>query len=465
MNRFAAIFLLALTVRLAADEPFNREDAVFDNDVSEKSESHPPKLDPKRVINESNAFLKEREPEMNAEEFALYEKVITLLGTNPELAVRLLEAMMNDKEPPSPAFEFILGNAYYNSNQIDKAETRYLSSVKRYPTFIRAWNNLGVLYYTAGRYADAVPCFSKSVVLGDHDPMTFGLLGYCLEKGEDYISAELAFMQALGGDPNNTDWKEGLLRICMEGNQYARAEALVKKLIKDHPQESRYWLTEANILLAENRKVEAMVLLEAASATTVAGPDELTLLGDLYVSQHLPTEAIATYWKLREISAPAGEKRLLTLAEMLTTTGKLREAQEVLTQLEPQITPASRVAYLQARANWFFAQKQWPETRRELEALLRLAPFNGRAHLTLGRTCVAQDDLAHAAFAFEAAARAPETKYLASLELANLELKNRHYAKSVEYLEQALAIERTDAVEDYLARVKTLVTTNDAPPS
>jgi tetratricopeptide (TPR) repeat protein len=150
---------------------------------------------------------------------------------------------------------------------------------------------------------------------------------------------------------------------------------------------------------------------------------------------------------------------------MLTNSGKLPEAREVLAKLEPQITPASRVAYLQAQANWFFAQKQWPETHRELEALLQLAPFNGRAHLTLGRTYVQQDDLARAAFAFEAAARAPETKYLANLELANLELKNRHYTKSVEYLEQALAIERTDAVEDYLARIKILVTTDDVPPS
>ena len=45
----------------------------------------------------------------------------------------------------------------------------------------------------------------------------------------------------------------------------------------------------------------------------------------------------------------------------------------------------------------------------------------------------------------------------ASLELANIELKNRHYAKSVEYLQKALSIEKTDAVEDFLARVKTMV--------
>ena len=75
---------------------------------------HEPKLDPKRIINESNSFLKQREPEMTAEEYALYEKVVAMLaGGNPQFALKLLEAMVNEKEAPSPAFSFILGNAYY----------------------------------------------------------------------------------------------------------------------------------------------------------------------------------------------------------------------------------------------------------------------------------------------------------------------------------------------------------------
>ena len=53
--------------------------------------------------------------------------------------------------------------------------------------------------------------------------------------------------------------------------------------------------------------------------------------------------------------------------------------------------------------------------------------------------------------------RQPASAYQASLELANIELRNRHYAKAVEYLEKALSIEKTDTVQDYLARVRTLV--------
>jgi DNA replication initiation complex subunit (GINS family) len=61
-----------------------------------------PKLDPKRIINESNSFLKEREPEMTEEEYALYQKVVTMLASNPSFAVKLLEAMSSDKEAAQP---------------------------------------------------------------------------------------------------------------------------------------------------------------------------------------------------------------------------------------------------------------------------------------------------------------------------------------------------------------------------
>lgn len=421
------------------------------------SEGPSPKLDPKRIINESSGFLKEREPEMTAEEYALYEKVVTMIATQPDFALKLLEAMMNDKEPPSPAFEFILGNAYYAAGQTDKAEANYRNAVKRYPTFLRAWNNLGVLYYTADKFTEAIPCFSESVVLGDREPTTFGLLGYCLERVGNVVAAEMAYMQALAGDPANASWMEGLLRIYIQGKQYGRAASLAKNLIKDHPQETRFWLTYANILLAENRKLEAIALLEASAGAGVAGPDELSLLADLYADQNLIPEAVATYQKLPTTSPELGERKLLRLAQALITGSTLSQAQQVLASLRDHLSPEGRPAFLQTESDLFAAEKKWPEARKPLEELLQLAPLDGKALLSLGRVYLAEEDLPRAIFAFEAAYQIADSTYRASLELANIELKNRHYAKTVEYLQKALSIEKTDAVEDYLARVKTLV--------
>lgn len=415
-----------------------------------------PQLDAQRIVNESNSFLKEREPEMTSEEYALYEKVVTMLTTNVAFALRMLEAMMDEKEPPSPAFEFILGNAYYAGDDLASAEKSYRNAVKRYPTFLRAWNNLGVLYYMSDRFTEAADCFSRAVTLGDKDPTTFGLLGYSLEKQGNIVSAEMAYMQALAGDPANGDWKEGLLRIYIEGRQFGRAESLVKTLIKDRPSETRFWLMYANVLLSDNRKVEAMALLETASAAGIATADELLLLGDLYAEQNLAPEAVAVYEKVLASAPDRGERKLLHFARVLIAAGKLPEAERTLAALKGELTPAGRLALRQTTAELYMARKQWPEARREIEALLAVAPLDGHGLLTLGRTYAAEENLPRAAFAFEAAYRIPETAYRASVELANIELKNRRYEKAVEYLESALRLQPSDAIETYLSRVRGL---------
>ncbi|HEY1764220.1 MAG TPA: tetratricopeptide repeat protein [Opitutaceae bacterium] len=416
-----------------------------------------PKVDPKQIINESNSFLKEKEPEMTEEEYALYQKVVSMLGTNPAFAIKLLESMASGSEPISPAFEFILANAYYAAGQTDKSEARYRSAVKRFPTFLRAWVNLGVLYYSSGRYGEAVPCFSKAVELGDRDSSTFGLLGYSLQKRGDLVSAEMAYMQALSGDPSNMDWKEGLLAICIDAKQFTRAESLVRNLIKDAPSDSRYWLTYANILLMEGRKLEATVLLEVAVGTGATNTEELSTLGDLYAEQDLMSEAANIYAKLLAENVELGAKKLLHYSQVLLASGRIDEAEKVLAACRIPAGDKAELDLLQTRADLDTARHSWASVHKDLDSLLSLDPLNGRALITLGRTYESEDDVPHATLAFEEATRILGSAYVACLELANIELKNRHYAQCVQYLERALNIERTDAVQDFLARVKTLV--------
>src|SRR6187551_2628273 len=265
-------FLLLLPAALRAENELDAFDMSQAQNAYAARAARAPALDPKRIINDSSSFLKEREPEMSAEEYALYEKMLSMLSSNPAFALRLLEAMTKEKEEPSPAFQFILGNAYYAAGDNVKTEASYRAAVERYPTFLRAWNNLGVLYYTTDRFGEAVKAFSKSVSLGDREPTTYGLLGYSLEKEGNFIAAEVAYMQALSGDPGNTDWQEGLLRLCVEGRQLVRAEGIARTLIKAKPSEARFWLILANILLTDHRKLEAIAMLEVAAGSGVATP-------------------------------------------------------------------------------------------------------------------------------------------------------------------------------------------------
>lgn len=460
LRRLIPAFLLPILLGAQTDTDFL--DPVQIQNQFARREAKAPALDPKRIINESSSFLKEREPEMTAEEYALYEKVVNMLATNPTFALRLLEGMMQGSESPSPAFAFILGNAYYAAGDNVKTEASYKNAVERYPDFLRAWNNLGVLYYSTGRFADAVQAFAKSVSLGDRDPTTYGLLGYSLEKEDNLIAAEVAYMQALSGAPDNADWQEGLLRLCVQGRQLARAEAVARTLIKSRPTEARFWLILANILLTADRKLEAAAVLELCAGAGVAGPDELTLLGDLYAEKGLHAEALAIYAKLAKPDAGAGEQRLLQLAHSLIAAGRHTEASGALEALPATLTPAGRTARLLAQAQIASAAQRWADARRDLESVLADEPMNGPALLALGVVYVAEHDDARAAFSLEAAVRVPATAYRASLELANLELRQRNYVRSVEHLRKALSLEHSDTVADYLAKVRTLVEEGEA---
>jgi tetratricopeptide (TPR) repeat protein len=451
--------LLCLPAILAAQQDTDFLDISQVQNMFGNRAAKAPGLDPKRIINDSSSFLKEREPEMNSEEYALYEKVVNMLGTNPTFALRLLEGMMNDKEKPSPAFEFILGNAYYAAGEHAKTESSYKSAVERYPTFLRAWNNLGVLYYTTNRFGDAVQAFSKSVSLGDRDPTTYGLLGYSLEQEGNLIAAEVAYMQALSGDPGSSDWQEGLLRLCVQGRQVARAEAIARTLIKSRPTEARFWLILANILLTADRKLEAAAVLELCAGAGVAGPEELTLLGDIYAEKGLHAEALAIYARLAKPDAAAGEQRLLRLAQTQVAAGRPAQAAAALQALPATISPAGKTTRLLIQAQIATAAQRWADAKRDLESILADDPMNGPALLALGTVHVAEKDDARAAFVLEAAVRNPATAYRASLELANLEIRQHNYLRSIEHLQKALSIEHTDTVADYLARVRTLVDT------
>lgn len=469
MKRYPVILLLALASTAPARaiddgkdlQAYQEEQASKGSapDRAAQPPARPPKLDARRIINESNAFLKEREPEMTEEEAAVYEKVSMMLATNVDLAVSVLKGMLGDKERPSPAFDFILGNAYYAANQLDQAEAQYRGAIDRFPSFLRAWNNLGVAYYSQDRYAEASACFSKAVSLGSRDPVTFNLLGYSLEKQGDFVSAEMAYLQALGGDPGNLDCKEGLLRIYVAGKQYGRAEPLARFLVKARPLDERGWLDYADIVLAQGRKVDAMVVLEEAGDARVAGPDEWELLGDLYAEQNLAPEAVGAYQKLLAAAPQRGERKLLQLAGVLIQAGRLDQARRTLEAASNGLTPAARIDWLRMRADLLIAQKRWPDARREINALLAIQPLDGPGLLSLGRTYLEEGDLPRASLAFEAANRVPESAYEASVELANIEIQNRHFAAAAGYLERALGIQKTDVIEDALARVRAL-----APP-
>lgn len=414
-----------------------------------------------RIVNESASFLKNREPEMTASEYALYEKVVAMLSIQPEFAMQLLQSLMSGKERPSPAFEFVLGNAYYNSNRPDLAEEHYRRALERYPDYQRAWCNLGVLHYSKERFDQAVPCFSKAVALGDCTSETLGLLAYSLQRTGNSVAAEMAYLRALSAAPENADWIEGLLGIYLESRQFGRAESLGRQLLRLQPKEARHWLHFAGLLVGQERRLEAIVVLESAKSLQVADPEILLLLGDLYVQQKFFREAVAAYREVLQRTPDVGVKRLLGYVQMLVEEGQFKSAAEVLASVEPSLPAALRGAFLQTRAELAAARDDWPAARRDLEELVAAQPLHGPALLRLGQVLKSAKAPVPAEQAFLAAAQRPDTAYRAHLELADLALRDRHFRQCIVHLELALGLEKSPAIQEYLTKIRALASQDE----
>jgi len=416
-----------------------------------------PALDPNRIINESYGFLKNREPEMTATEYALYDKVVGLIGTRPEYAMKLLETILGEKTAATPAFEFVLGNAYYAAGKQDTAVVHYRVAVEKSPEFTRAWTNLAVAYYAAGRYEDAVPCFSKALSLGDRAASTYGLLAYCLAKADNALAAEMAYMQAYALDPSNTDWIRGLVELLVSSRQYSRAEALVRELIRLKPTDQPNWMLHATILIAQERKIDAIAVLETASRLGALESPGLLLLGDLYSEQKFHAEAVAAYRQSLPAAPDAGAQRLIRYAQALVATQKLEEAERVLARPASGSNRETTVLYLETKAALDFAKKDRASAQKTLESLIELEPLHPRSLLGLGELYASGGQTTKARLFYEQASQLPECAYQANLELANLALNAKDYRQSAAHLRLALNLQRSAVLQDYLARVSALL--------
>jgi tetratricopeptide (TPR) repeat protein len=424
----------------------------------------PPKLDPKRIINESYSFKRNAEPEMTEDEYALYEKIVQMISVQPEIALKLLETIIAGSQKPTPAFEFVLGNVYYSNSRADLAEQHYRKAIAAYPTFTRVWSNLGALLYGQGRYEEAGKCLTKTIESGDRDAHTLGLLAYCLEKTGQKTAAEMDYIQALGLDPGNTDYIEGLVGLYYEGHQFERAEALLGQLVRLKPDDRHNWLLYANVLTSQNRPFEAMAVLQAAQSLDLLETDGLLVLGDLYQKGHFYREATQTFLELRKTSAKISAECLLACAESLTSDGKLSEAEEALAAIDFEIPADARVRLLMARANLYSARHDDRRQKEQLDAALALEPLNGKTLLALGRFYKAQDDVARAEMVLEAAVGQAESAYRACIELADTALKTRRYQRGLDYLERAMNLEKTVPLQQYIAKIKLVIAENENTP-
>ncbi len=401
----------------------------------------------------------ELEPRVTPEEIAILEKIRPLMADDLPKAELSLRKQM--KPECSAILDFTLGSIQFQQDKMIDALVSYRKAVAKFPSFRRAWRNIGLIQVRNATYDEAINSFTRMIELGGGDAYSYGLLGFSYASMQDYQAAEAAFRNALLLQPENTEWRLGLTRCVFRQQKYEDAAALLDGLIERYPDKADFWLLQANAYLELRQPLRAAVNLEALGSLGKATVDSLHTLGDIYVTEDLVELAASAYRRAIDIDPGQPIARPLRSAEVLAARGALAQARQIATHIgeacAAQMQDADRRKLLKLEARLSMADGTGSdETATVLEEIIQLDPLDGEALMLLGQHYARQNQPDRAIFYYERAASVEAFEVNARIRHAQVLVGLGRYADAVGLLRRAQELKPRDDVARYLEQVERL---------
>jgi tetratricopeptide (TPR) repeat protein len=414
----------------------------------------------KRAIENFN-ISSDLEPKLPATEKEAFTKIADLAATDVVKAYFELKSMVTADS--SAVFDFTLGSIAYQLNRPNEAAKYLESATRKFPNYLRAYKNLGLIQLQQGRTDDAIKSLTRSIELGGGDGNTFGLLGTAYVSKENFVSAEGAFRNALLLQPTTPEWKLGLARCIFRQNKYAEAVSLMNDLIERQPDKPEFWLLLASAHLGLKEPIAAATCYEMIDRLGKSTPDTLTSLADIYIQESNYPLAVETY--LRALDLKPGQKidRPLRAAEVLNGKGAPAEAGILLEKLKiyagNNIDADKKKKMLKLEAKIASAQGKTAESAAVLEQILKEDPLDGDALLLLGQHYAKSNQPEKAIFLFERAEGMEQFEADAKVRHAQVLVTAGKYDEAVPLLKRAQEIKARDSIARYLEQIERLLKT------
>jgi len=459
-QRILALLLLALPAMAATPAVNTTNAAPTFAPVSATNELATIWNDPdfaRRLIG-SYGFASDVEPRMAPDELAEFrDKIVPLLRDNPKQAQSALTALA--KPGASAVFDFTLGNIYFQNEDLTNAVTHFTAALAKYPDYRRAQKNLGFALVRSGKYAEAVAPLTRTIALGGGDSKVFALLGFAYMSMGRFISAEGAYQQAVVLEPENVDFKLGLVKCAVATANYDHALALLDELTGQFPERDNLWTLQANIFIQKEQPAKAAVSLEMLRRRGKATAQNLFLLGDLYMTQEARDLALAAY--LEAIEKDGGQNPALALrpAQILVSRSAWDEAKTLFAKIHGAsgtLNPADEMKLLKLEAKVAVANGAGEQGIATLEQIIQKNPLDAEALLLAGDYYGKHEQREKAEYRYQTAATIPGFEAEAFLKHAQLLVQSQKYAPAVELLHKAQKIKPRDNVQRYLEKVEQL---------
>ncbi|HEV8112955.1 MAG TPA: tetratricopeptide repeat protein [Planctomycetota bacterium] len=398
----------------------------------------------------------EVEPRVTPEEVAILEKIRPLMADNLPKAEESLRKQM--KPECSAILDFTLGGIQFQQDRMADALANYTKAVAKFPSFRRAWRNLGLINVRGGNYDAAISAFTRMIELGGGDAYAYGLLGFAYSSKSDFQPAEAAYRGALLLQPENTEWRLGLTRCVFKQQKFEDAAALLDVLIERFPDKADFWLLQAHTFLGLKQPLKAAANFEAVDRLGKGTVDSLHTLGDLYVSENLMDLAARAYQRAIDVDPAQPLARPIHAAEVLIARNAMPQAREVVMHIKlacAQIQDGDRRKLLKLEARLSMAEGGGnADTAKILEEVVQIDPLDGEALMLLGQHYGRQNEPDRAILYYERAASLDAFEVNAKIRHAQVLVGMARYADAIPLLRRAQEVRPREDIARYLEQVE-----------
>lgn len=281
------------------------------------------------------------------------------------------------------------------------------------PTFVGAWNNLGIILQEAGKLDESLACLNRVVHLRPDDPLARNNLGNTLKRLGKLTEARAQYDAALALQPTYAEALSNMASLLNDMGQPDQALASARRAIDINPRHAEAYINAVGVEVGRRRYPEALrwaealltfaplhagglaakaivmthlerpeEALDAARQAVSAAPDSsdaLNALGEALQALGQVEPALAAYDKAALASGFGVEKAMINRGVLLMEQGRKAEAREAL-EKALAVYPASASAWMTLSDLKTFARRD-PDIER-MESLLRDGDAQARSDQT-----------------------------------------------------------------------------------
>ncbi len=364
--------------------------------------------------------------------------------TNDLTTAITVNEQLVDIAPPEVSVNcaFHAGELYEKLGRRDEAIARYTKNIDKFPSDVRSFDRLAIIYCAAFDWTKAQPILQRALALPQVPPRLFNLLAQCYTSRSQTDSSIIWYQKYVTLAPTDSIAWERLGKAFFVSKDYKKCIAPLKMAVKFMPAHAESHIMLGTALLENNQYADASVSLLAASALKPTDTEILSLLASCYRNLKDKNSLITTLLLWAKLDVQSYDIRI-ELAGLLLGAGRYAESVPIL-QGAAAINPESPIVYkMLATASEFVADTKARGTY--LAKALEYSPRDPDLLYQLGRFYQSGNEVTKAAASYKLAIDLSPTQSAARYEYGMILFAQQKMPESLEYLEAAMSLEPDNA--------------------